>query len=183
MKAASYTNSGSFLIFKKVKKMTAVSEVITKMTEKADGNLHDIMHFMKVWSFARTIGKLEHLDEITQYTLELAAIVHDISCPVCRQKYGNTGYKHQESESAPLVADFFNEFDIPENIVKRIIFIVSHHHTYNLENGLDYQILLEADFIVNAEGHNLSREPIENALKSFYKTESGKNLLKSIFLK
>ena len=26
----------------------------------------------------------------TQETLELAAVVHDIACPLCREKYGNT---------------------------------------------------------------------------------------------
>ncbi|MCR4627143.1 MAG: HD domain-containing protein [Treponema sp.] len=163
--------------------MTAVSEVLAKMTENAEGNLNDIMHFMKVWGFAKTIGKLENLDERTQYTLELAAIVHDISCPICRKKYGNTGYKHQEEESTPLVSDFFKDLDIPKDIVERIAFIVSHHHTYNLEDGLDYQILLEADFIVNAKDHNLDREPIENTMKSFYKTKSGKALLESIYLR
>ena len=28
----------------------------------------------------------------------MAAVVHDIACPLCREKYGNTNGKHQEED-------------------------------------------------------------------------------------
>ena len=84
-----------------------ISDAVEKMIAFYDGNLHDINHFLKVWAFAKTIGEQEGLDTRTQNTLELAAIVHDISCPLCREKYGNTDGKNQEEESAPLVEAFF----------------------------------------------------------------------------
>lgn len=76
------------------------------MTDFYKGNIHDIYHFLKVWAFAKNIGEAEGLDPKTQETLEMAAVVHDIACPLCREKYGNTSGKHQEEESAPLVAGF-----------------------------------------------------------------------------
>jgi len=36
---------------------------------------------------AKITGSLEGIDEKTFDTLEIAAIVHDISCPLCREKY------------------------------------------------------------------------------------------------
>ena len=60
-----------------------IEEIMKKMIDLAAGNHHDINHFMKVHSFARTIGRMEGLDEETQYVLEAAAIVHDIACPLC----------------------------------------------------------------------------------------------------
>ena len=48
---------------------------------------------------AKTIGELEGLDRHTQEVLELAAVVHDIACPLCREKYGNASGKNQERES------------------------------------------------------------------------------------
>lgn len=45
---------------------------------------------------ARTIGTLENLDRHSQEILELAAVVHDIACPLYREKYGNTDGKNQE---------------------------------------------------------------------------------------
>ena len=80
-----------------------VSAAIEKMVEFYQGNLHDIEHFLKVWAFAKTIGEQEDLDRHTQQVLELASVVHDIACPLCREKYGNTNGKNQEIESPPLV--------------------------------------------------------------------------------
>ena len=88
---------------------------ITKLTEKmiifSKGNQHDITHFLQVWAFAKTIGNLEGLDEETQFILEAAALVHDIACPLCREKYGNTNGKMQEKEGEVLVRDFLSATD------------------------------------------------------------------------
>ena len=65
-----------------------VSEAIEKMIAFYKGSIHDIDHFIKVWSYAKTIGELEGLDAHTQEVLELAAVIHDIACPLCREKYG-----------------------------------------------------------------------------------------------
>ena len=53
-------------------------------------------------TYALTIGACEGLSKAQRYTLELAAIVHDIACPLCREKYGNTNGKYQEQEGVPL---------------------------------------------------------------------------------
>ena len=58
--------------------------IIAKMIEFYGGNAKDIGHFLKVYAFAHAIGVLEELDASTQDTLEIAAIVHDIACPLCR---------------------------------------------------------------------------------------------------
>ena len=55
-----------------------VSEAIEKMIAFYKGSIHDIDHFIKVWSYAKTIGELEGLDAHTQEFLELAAVIHDI---------------------------------------------------------------------------------------------------------
>ena len=97
-----------------------VSSAIEKMIAFYQGNLHDINHFLKVWAFAKTIGEQEGLDDQTQLTLELAAVVHDIACPLCRQKYGNTNGKYQELESPPLVEDFFAGMPVEGDMAERI---------------------------------------------------------------
>ena len=72
-----------------------VAEAMQKMILLSNGNQHDINHFLKVHAYAATIGACEGLPEDTLQTLELAAIVHDIACPLCREKYGNTNGKYQ----------------------------------------------------------------------------------------
>lgn len=156
--------------------------MIQKMIDFYAGNKKDIAHFLKVYSYAEMIGKLENLDETTQTTLEYASIVHDIACPLCRKKYGNTDGKHQEEESEPLLREFLDEFDLKTEMLERIIYIVCHHHTYTNVKGLDYQILLEADFLVNADESNYSIEQIQAFKKNVFRTDGGKRILDSIYL-
>ena len=82
-----------------------VSEVIKKMVAYSEGNLHDINHFMKVYAYAKTIAEGENLTPELQKLVEITAVVHDIACPLCRVKYGNTTGKHQEEESAALLEE------------------------------------------------------------------------------
>ena len=160
-----------------------VSSAIEKMIAFYQGNLHDINHFLKVWAFARTIGEQEGLDEQTQRTLELAAVVHDIACPACREKYGNANGKYQELESPPLVEKFFEGMPVERWMAERISWLVAHHHTYTNVEGLDYRILLEADFLVNAGEGGLSRAAIETMRQNVFRTETGIRLLDSVYLR
>lgn len=155
--------------------------LILKMIDFYDGNTSDIAHFLKVYSFAETIGRLEGLDDKTQRILEYSAIVHDISCPLCRSKYGNTNGHYQEIESEPLLREFFKEFNIEEDVLERIIYIVCHHHTYTNVDGLDYQILLEADYLVNAHESEKYYKSLDEFKKNVFKTQSGKHILESMF--
>ena len=126
-------------------------------------------------------GELEGLDRKTQETLEIAAITHDIACPLCREKYGNTNGKRQEEEGGPLVRSFLADAGLSAEQVDRVAYLVSHHHTYTDIDGIDYQILIEADYIVNASESGYSPENRKNFLEEHMKTESGKRLLRSTF--
>ena len=160
-----------------------VATATQKMIEFYKGSIHDIGHFLKVWAMAKTIGELEGLDKHTQEVLELAAVVHDISCPLCREKYGNTDGKNQELESPPLVETFFEGLSVERGDVERISWLVAHHHTYTNIDGLDHQILLEADFLVNAGESGYARSTIENFRQRVFRTSAGTGLLDSMYLK
>ena len=158
-----------------------ISQIMEKIIAFSNGNLHDINHFMCVWTYAKTIGELEGLDRKTQETLEIAAITHDIACPLCREKYGNTSGSNQEKESPELVEDFLKDIEIDPEMKSRINYLVSHHHTYTNVDKMDYRILLEADFLVNADESEMSEAAILTARERVFKTNTGKNLLTSIY--
>lgn len=158
-----------------------IAQILEKMTAFSEGNFHDIDHFIRVWTFARTIGKLERLDGETQYLLEAAAVTHDIACPLCREKYGNTNGKRQEEEGVPLVRAFFQKSGLTAEQVERIAFLVGHHHTFTGIDGPDYQILLEADFLANAMENGYEQEKVELFLNRYVKTEAGARLIRAVF--
>ena len=98
-----------------------VAEAMKKMILLSNGNRHDINHFLKVHAYAAAIGACESLPEDTLQTLELAAIVHDIACPLCREKYGNTNGNYQQLEGASLTREFFAGTDVPAEQLERIV--------------------------------------------------------------
>ena len=160
-----------------------VAATTQKMIAFYRGNIHDIDHFLKVWAMAKTIGELEVLDKHAQEVLELAAVVHDIACPLCREKYGDTNGKHQELESPSLVEAFFKGLPVERPDVERISWLVAHHHTYANIDGPDHQILLEADFLVNAGESGYTPSAIRNFRERVFRTAAGKELLDSMYLK
>ena len=97
-------------------------------------------------------------------------MIHDIACPLCREKYGDTDGKHQELESPPLVEAFFAELPVDRADVARISWLAAHHHTYTDIGGVDHQILLEADYLVNADEHGDSRPAVENFRRRIFRT-------------
>lgn len=152
-----------------------------KMIAFSEGNIHDIDHFIRVWTYAKTIAELEQLDSETQYILEVAAITHDIACPLCREKYGNTNGKHQEAEGVSMVETFLNDADMSAHQMERINYLVGHHRTLSGIDGIDHQILIEADYIANASENGYDGKNIENFLNQIVKTSTGKQLIKSVF--
>ena len=73
--------------------------------------------------------------------------------------------------------DFLAGYDLPKTVLERVIFLVCHHHTMTGVDGLDWRILLEADFLVNAEENGMSVPQIQSAREAFFRTEAGLELL------
>lgn len=158
-----------------------IARITRKMIAISDGNQNDINHFMIVWAYAHTIGALEGLDERTQQILEIAALVHDIACPLCREKYGTTAGKLQEQEGMTLAETFLSEFDMDAEMKERICYLVGHHHTFVHIEGMDYQILIEADYLVNAIENRWSRDNVTNFVSRYFRTQAGMGIAKDLF--
>ena len=81
-----------------------------------------------------------------------------------------------------LAGEFLNQI-LPKEFVDRVSYIVSHHHTITGIDGIDYQIMIEADYLVNADESNFSGNNVRNMLEKVFKTETGKFLLQSMYQK
>lgn len=158
----------------------SIAQLLEKMIDYSAGNIHDIDHLIRVWTYAKTIGELEGLDANAQFILETAAITHDIACPLCREKYGNANGKYQEIEGAPLVTEFLSDTGMTTEQISRVAYLVGHHHTLTDIKGMDYQILIEADYIVNASENGYSKENVENFVEKIVKTQSGRELTRAV---
>ena len=158
-----------------------IAQILEKIIAFSEGNVHDIDHLIRVWTYAKTIGELENVDAQTQFIVEVAAITHDIACPLCREKYGHADGKHQEQEGGPLAREFLRDAGLTPEQLDRVVYLVAHHHTLTGVDGIDYQILLEADYIVNADESGYSRANIENFAGKLCRTPSGGAMLRAIY--
>ena len=82
----------------------------------------------------------------------------------------------QEQEGPFYARKMLGELGFEEADINRICYLVGHHHTYADIDGIDYQILVEADFLVNFYEDNLGKNTIETTLQKIFQTESGKTL-------
>ena len=157
-------------------------ELITKMTELNAGDPKQIQHLIKVYEFAHTIGVKECIDQGTLHILDIASIMHDIGIKPAREKYGNSNGKLQEQEGPAYAKIMLGEFkDISDEEINRVCYLIAHHHTYEEIDGIDYQILLEADFLVNAFEDRLEKEEISHFRNKIFKTKTGIYLLNTMF--
>ena len=140
-----------------------------------------IQHFVKVHSFAAMIGHGEHLSETVQFTLEAAAIVHDVGILPAEKKYGSSSGDLQESEGPPVAISLLSGLGFPTGVTERVAYLVGHHHTYTDIGGKDYQILIEADFLVNFYEGKTPKEQIEATGKKLFVTKTGKDILSKMF--
>jgi len=140
--------------------------LILKMISYDHGCPGRIQHFLKVHSFAKTIAVSEHLDEKTLFITET---------------YGDGNGKLQEKEGPALAEQMLSELGFEKDVIERVSFLVGHHHTYTGIDGLDYQILVEADFLVNLFEGNTDTAHIRTTYDNIFRTETGKKICREMF--
>lgn len=158
-----------------------LDDLFMDMIAYYDGDPKRIQHFTKVHSYARLIGIGEELDDASLFILEAAAYTHDIGIRVAEEKYGRCDGKLQEQEGPIIAQKMLSQLGFENYIVERICFLIGHHHTYDNIDGLDYQILVEADFLVNLYEDDAGNRAINKAYKRIFKTETGKKIFRLMF--
>lgn len=159
-----------------------LSKLVLAMTDYYKGDAKRIQHFVKVHGFAATIGKLEGVEDDVLFILEVAAVVHDIGIRVCERKYGSCNGKLQEQEGPAEAKRLLSSLgDYSDEQIERVCWLVGHHHTYNDIQGADYQILVEADFLVNVLEDEIPRESVEHFRNNVFKTRTGIHMLETMY--
>lgn len=140
-----------------------------------------IQHFCKVHSYAKLIAEMEHVDADTLFILEAAALTHDIGIHYCEENYGSCNGKLQEKEGPAIAKSLLEKLHFEDRVSERVQYLIAHHHTYDGIDGIDYQILVEADFLVNLYEDGLSDQAVEHAYHKIFRTDSGKRICREMF--
>ncbi len=158
-----------------------IGELITAAAEYDKGDPRRIAHFVKVYGFAKAIGEAELTDSHALEILEAAAVLHDIGIHECERKYGSCDGKYQQIEGVPVAREILEKLGADGELTERVCFLIARHHTYSGIDAEDWQILVEADFLVNAFEDSMSREAIYSVREKIFKTKTGIKLLDDLY--
>ncbi len=161
--------------------MTGAGNIMNKMIIYFAGDVRRINHALKVYGLAKSIGECEGVPAATQTVIEAAAILHDIGIKLSEQKYNSSAGRYQEIEGPPVAAELLREMALPAEMLARIGYLIGHHHTYSQIAGDDFQILVEADFLVNFFEDDLNPEQIQAIGDKYFKTATGKAYLATMY--
>ena len=163
--------------------MTKNFALYNLMVDLFAGDARRCQHFIKVASLAKHLAESEGADAELVELIEAAGLVHDCGIRPGEAKYGAghcTG-KIQEQEGPSVARKLLQKAGYAPEKVERICYLVGHHHTYDNIEGLDYQLLVEADFIVNFYEDGMPKENIARAVAKIFKTASGTQMVKTMF--
>lgn len=157
-------------------------KVTQKMINYFNKDVKRINHSLKVYSFCNTIGTLEQLNENELLTVSLSGILHDIGIKEAERKYNSSAGPYQEKEGPAIAREIMDKFDIAPNIAERVCYIVGNHHSYNKIDGMDFQILVEADFLVNIFEDGMDKTSVAAIRSKYFKTKAGCEILENMYL-
>lgn len=158
-----------------------VSEIINAMISYFGTDIRRINHALKVYGFTKGIMGSEVLTEDMMLTVELAAVLHDIGIKAAESKYHSSEARYQELEGPPVAEKILLRSGVDKKITDRVCFLIGHHHSYGRIDGMDFQILVEADFIVNIFEGNMEEGAVKSIRDKYFRTAAGKAVLESMY--
>ncbi len=161
--------------------MTENTKIMSAMIEYFHRDPKRINHFIKVYGYASFICDNEDLDLKTKRIVEIASLVHDIGIKNSEEKYGSSSGKYQQIEGPPEAERLLKILAVDEQTIERCCWLIAHHHTYDNIKNMDHQVLVEADFLVNAYEDKMTPHSVELFKNKIFKTPTGILLLENIF--
>ena len=73
------------------------------------------------------------------------------------------------------------DYGYPKAWIDKILHLVRMHHDYDHIDSKAYQILVEADFLVNYFENDMDRETVRKSVEKIFRTEAGKRIAQEMF--
>jgi urease accessory protein UreE len=139
---------------------------------------YGVAHTLQVLDNARQIMDGEGLSGSIRDIVSLAAVLHDIGAVAAQKKHGSMEGRFQEIEGPAIAQTILECAGAPPEAIARICYIVGNHHTPARIDGLDFQILWEADYLETLlfEASSADRETVRARVAGNFRTASGLRL-------
>ncbi len=157
---------------------------VSAMKQFFGGAQDMIDHSLQVLAYAEQIMDGEEVPQSVRTVVTVSAVFHDIGIPAAIHKHGSAAGPYQEKEGERIVRELLTQMGEPGELVDRTGYIVGHHHTKDKIDGLDFQIIWEADMLVNLKGQDVASDPqrLEKVILANFKTHTGLQVAKRVYL-
>ncbi|TCQ01661.1 hypothetical protein [Serpentinicella alkaliphila] len=118
------------------------------------------------------------MTKLIESFISIEAILHDIGAVEVLKKYGSLDAQYQEKEGEILAKKILSDLGYSPERTVRACYIVGNHHTSSKIDGLDFQIVWEADYLENLKSFKIN----EKIIKKISKLKMEKNLYISILI-
>jgi HD superfamily phosphodiesterase len=157
---------------------------ISKMKQLFGEDDKRVDHALKVLRFSEEILQGENVTGKIAETVMLTAILHDIGIHEAERKYNSNFGMYQEIEGPPIAKKMLREMGICNRTIERVCYIIGGHHTPSKVDDVDFQILLEADLLVNIEESGLMTDEnvdVRTIINKNFKTATGKRIAETLY--
>jgi HD superfamily phosphodiesterase len=145
-------------------------------------DLKRVSHSLKVAHYAEQIMKREGGDPLV---ILGTAYLHDVGSLEAEKKTTDAGedyHRLQEIEGPPIAREILDRLGIQKEVSAEVCEIIGRHHHPREKEVLNFQILLEADWLANMEeGGNCEDQGKARAIvEKYFRTEAGRELAEEI---
>jgi len=139
-----------------------------------------VNHALKVAQYAEEILKIEGGHPLVVLG---AAYLHDVGIKEAERKKGTVSEEDQEREGKAAAEEILMKLNVQRTIANEICDIIGHHDHPRERETLNFQILYEADWLVNLGENGFLKDPkkLQEIITKNFRTVTGKNLADRLF--
>jgi len=158
--------------------------VLEEMKKVFKDHPSQIEHTFNVLDYANNIMEGEQVEADDREFISIVVILHDIGVIAAIRKHGSSDAPYQEKEGAVVARKILEKVGHNPNTIDRVCYIVGNHHTFSKIDGIDFQILWEADLLENLKTRDVikNKEKLKEVIDKNFKTSTGKKLAYTQYL-
>jgi uncharacterized protein len=150
----------------------------------AETDVTQIAHTQCVVNYTQLIAFGENYPLKKQELIEIAAWLHDIGCPVSKEKYGNSRPMHQMEEGFRITTEWLKDYpQLTTDEQAWIAHVVGGHHQLRRAKQYGFEALYEADIIVNFFEGYYKKINLKRYFDCVMTSRTGRELYKTFFFR
>jgi len=166
-------------LYVKNKSLLLKDKLIKELEAYFGNDLKRINHAKKVLDYAEELLRKEGGD---WHIVVPAAILHDLGIKIAEQKYGSSAGHLQEKEGPYEASKILLKLGFKREEVEEIYQIIGHHHSPGKVKSLNFDIILDADWLVNLKDERGDKDGLDKIINKVFVTKTAKEIAKAVYL-